>query len=195
VIPLARDEAEAAAVMPVAEKVREALGGVFDPLRIKLDTRTDLRPAERFFDWVQQGVPLRIEIGPRDVKEGQAMLVRRDTREKAKTPLERAAAQAQAMLDTMQKDLFNRARAFREENTHVVDDYGKFKEIMAAKEGGFIMAHWNGSGEVEQKIKEETKATIRCIPLNGAAGEKTEAGKCILTGEPSKQRVVFAQAY
>ena len=198
VIPLARDEAEAAEVMPVAERVREALGAVFDPLRIKLDTRTDLRPAERFFDWVQQGVPLRIEIGPRDVKEGHAMLVRRDTREKTKTPLERVATEAQAMLDTMQTDLFHRAKTFREENTHVVDDYGKFKEIMAAREGGFIMAHWNGSGEVEQKIKEETKATIRCIPLNGTAENTAQAadpGKCILTGEPSKQRVVFAQAY
>ncbi len=126
------------------------------------------------------------------------MLVRRDTREKAKTPLEQVATEAQAILDTMQVDLFNRARTFREENTHVVDDYGKFKEIMAAREGGFIMAHWNGSGEVEQKIKEETKATIRCIPLDGTAEDAAEAaepGKCILTGEPSQQRVVFAQAY
>ena len=190
IVPLWQNDEEEALVAPVAHRVRELLGEVFDPLRIRLDTRTDLRPAERFFSWVQQGVPLRIEIGPRDVKEEKVMLVRRDNRAKTPTPVERVGEVADEVLKTMQIDLFAKARAFREENTRVVDDYETFKKTMK-KESVFIHAHWNGSREVEEKIKNETKATIRCIPLNGDA----EPGKCIVTGEPSERRVIFAQAY
>jgi prolyl-tRNA synthetase len=190
VIPLCKNEEEERAVLPAAEAVRAALGETIDPLRIKLDTRIDLRPAERFFHWMQQGVPLRIEIGPRDVEQGQAMLVRRDNREKTPAPLDKAGEIAQEILDTMQKDLYDRAVAYREENSHMVDDYETFKKVIA-NERGFIHAHWNGSAEVEEKIKEETKATIRCIPLDG----KAEPGKCIVSGEPSERRVIFALAY
>ncbi len=190
VIPLCKNEEEERSVLPAAERVRAALGDTLDPLRIKLDTRVDLRPAERFFHWMQQGVPLRIEIGPRDVENGQAMLVRRDNREKTPAPLDKAGAIAGEILETMQKDLYGRAVAYREENSHIVDDYETFKKVIA-NERGFIYAHWNGSAEVEEKIKEETKATIRCIPLNG----NVEPGKCIVSGEPSEQRVIFALAY
>jgi prolyl-tRNA synthetase len=190
VVPLWQNDAEEAQVLPVAARVREALGQVFDPLRVRQDNRGDLRPAERFFTWIQQGVPLRAEVGPRDVKQGQVMLVRRDTRAKTAVPLERVGEVAGELLETMQAELYARALEFREQHTHTVDDYGTFKELVA-EEGGFVYAHWNGSHEVEEKIKEETKATIRGIPLDGAE----EPGRCIVTGEPSTQRVLFAQAY
>ena len=190
VLPLWQNDAEQSQVAPVAEQVRAALAERFDPLRIKVDTRTDLRPAERFFSWVQQGVPLRIEVGPRDVKQGQVMLVRRDNRAKTPAPIERAGELAAEILDAMQAELYQRAVDFREAHSYRVDDYAEFKRILEG-EGGFVYAHWNGKPETEARIKEETKATIRCIPLNG----KPEPGKCILTGEPSSQRVIFAQAY
>jgi prolyl-tRNA synthetase len=190
VVPLWQGDAEQAQVAPVAERVRAALAARFDPLRIKVDARADQRPAERFFYWVQQGVPLRIEVGPRDVKQGQVMLVRRDTRAKRAAPIERVAEVAAEILDTAQRELYQRALDFRAAHSHVVDDYAEFKRILDG-DGGFVYAHWNGKPETEARIKEETKATIRCIPMDG----KPEPGKCILTGEPSSQRVIFAQAY
>jgi prolyl-tRNA synthetase len=190
VVPLWQNDAEQAQVAPVAERVRAALAERLDPLRIKVDLRTDLRPAERFFSWVQQGVPLRVEVGPRDVKQGQVMLVRRDNRAKTPAPIERAGELAAQILETQQGELYQRALDFREAHSHRVDDYAEFKRIVEG-EGGFVYAHWNGKPESEARIKEETKATIRCIPLDGAP----EKGKCILTGEPSAQRVIFAQAY
>jgi prolyl-tRNA synthetase len=190
VVPLWQNAEEEALVVPAVERVRAALGERFDPLRIRFDTRTDLRPAERFFSWVQQGVPLRIELGPRDVKQGQAMLVRRDNRAKTPAPIERVGEIAAEILDTMQGELFQRAVEFREANTHRVDDYAEFRRILEG-DGGFVLAHWDGTAETEAKIKGETKATIRCIPLDG----EPEPGKCIVSGKPSPGRVLFAQAY
>ncbi len=190
VIPLFRNDEEKARVMPFAEQVRAALGEVIDPIKIRMDNRDDQRPADRFFYWVQQGVPLRVEVGPRDVEGQAAMFVRRDNREKKTVPLAAIPQEAKALLETMQGDLYDKALAFRREHTHEVDSYDEFKAALNDG-GGFVMAHWNGSAEVEAKIKEETKATIRLIPQDGEA----EPGKCILTGEPSERRVVFAQAY
>jgi len=190
VIPLWKNDEEKSQVLPFAEKILAALGEATDPLAVRMDTRVEQRPADRFFHWVQQGIPLRVEVGPRDVEGGAAMVVRRDNRDKKSIPLESMTAEVKKILESMQKDLYQKAKTFREENTHQVDDYETFKEIMAG-EGGFIEAHWNGSAEVEQKIKEETKATIRLIPMD----DKAEPGKCILTGEPSARRVVFAQSY
>jgi prolyl-tRNA synthetase len=118
------------------------------------------------------------------------MLVRRDNRAKSPAPLERVGEMAAQILDAMQGELYQRAADFREAHSHRVDDYAEFKRILEG-EGGFVYAHWNGKPESEARIKEETKATIRCIPLDAPA----EAGKCILTGEPSARRVIFAQAY
>ena len=190
IVPLFRSEEEKAAVLPFVDQVRAALGEAIDPLKIRVDARDDMRPADRFFHWVQQGVPLRVEVGPKDVEKQAAMFVRRDNREKTSLPLSEIAKQTAALLDTMQKDLYEKARAFREDNTHRVDSYDAFKEVFA-NGGGFVEAHWNGKAEVEAKIKEETKATIRVIPMHGEA----EPGKCMITGEPSERRVVFAQAY
>ncbi|MCZ6534283.1 MAG: His/Gly/Thr/Pro-type tRNA ligase C-terminal domain-containing protein, partial [SAR324 cluster bacterium] len=154
------------------------------------DTREDMRPVDRFFHWMQQGVPLRIEVGPRDVEQQAAMFVRRDNREKMSVPLAALADEAKTLLETMQSDLYNKAKDFREAHTHRVDSYDEFKAVLDDG-GGFIEAHWNGSPEVEARIKEETKATIRVIPME----DDPEPGSCIVTGEPSPQRVVFAVAY
>ena len=190
IVPLWQNDEEQAGVAPAAERVRGVLCESFDPLKVKLDARMELRPAERFFHWVQQGVPLRVEVGPRDVAKGQVMLVRRDNRAKTAAPAERVGEVAAEILEAMQRELYEQALAFRAEHSHEVDDYEAFKRVMA-EQGGFVYAHWNGSGEVEARIKEETKATIRCIPFDG----KAEPGKCMVTGEPSPRRVVFAQAY
>jgi prolyl-tRNA synthetase len=149
-----------------------------------------MRPADRFFHWVQQGVPVRVEIGPKDVEKGTAMFVRRDTREKIPLGLDAIAAEAPALLTRMQGDLYAKARQAREDNTHRVDSYAEFKRVLEER-AGFLYAHWNGSAEVEALIKEETKATIRCIPLGG----EPAPGKCMVTGEPSPRRVYFALAY
>ena len=190
IIPLFRNDGEKTAVMPFVEKVRAALSEVIDPIKIRVDGRDDMRPADRFFHWVQQGVPLRVEVGLKDVEKQAAMFVRRDNREKASIPLAGIAEQTAALLEAMQKDLYDRAIAFRAENTHRVDSYDDFKAVFN-NGGGFVEAHWNGSPEVEAKIKQVTKATIRLIPMD----ESAEPGKCIVTGEPSERRVIFAQAY
>ncbi|MCZ6844087.1 MAG: proline--tRNA ligase, partial [SAR324 cluster bacterium] len=126
----------------------------------------------------------------RDVEQQAAMFVRRDNREKKSVPLAALADEAKTLLDTMQSDLYNKAKDFREAHTHRVDSYDEFKAVLDDG-GGFIEAHWNGSPEVAARIKEETKATIRVIPME----DDPEPGACIVTGEPSPQRVVFAVAY
>jgi prolyl-tRNA synthetase len=190
IVPLYKNDQEKSAVLSFVEQMRARLNGKLDPLRIKVDTRDDLRPADRFFHWVQQGVPLRIEVGPKDVQKGEVMFVRRDNRAKQAVALNAVADQAEALLARMQEDLFNKAKAFRDANTHRVDNYAQFKRVLE-EQGGFLYAHWNGSAEVEAKIKEETKATIRCIPTGG----EPAPGECVVTGERSLQRVYFAIAY
>ena len=190
IIPLYKNDEEKAQVMAFVAKAVDSLKEKLDPLRIKVDARDDQRPADRFFHWVQQGVPLRIEVGPKDVQKGTVMFVRRDNREKKPVALAGLAAEAVALLTAIQEDLYAKAKAFRESNTRRVDSYAEFKRVIA-EEGGFVMAHWNGSAAVEAKIKEETKATIRCIPLGG----EPVPGACMVTGEPSAQRVCFAVAY
>jgi len=190
IVPLYKSEAEKAEVMAFAGQVSRRLSEKLDPLRIRMDTREDQRPADRFFHWVQQGVPLRAEIGPKDVQKGHAMFVRRDTREKVPLSLEQIAVAVPELLTRMQDELFAKAKAFREAHSHRVDSYPEFKRVLE-EQGGFLYAHWNGSAEVEAMVKEETKATIRCIP----AGGEPAPGKCMVTGEPSLQRVVFSVAY
>lgn len=190
IVPLYKNDQEKSAVLAFVEQLRARLHETLDPLRIKVDTRDDLRPADRFFHWVQQGVPLRIEVGPKDVQKGEAVFVRRDNRAKQAVALNAAADEAAALLTRMQEDLFNKAKGFRDANTHRVDNYAQFKRVLE-EQGGFLYAHWNGSAEVEAKIKEETKATIRCIPIGG----EPVPGECVVTGERSLQRVYFAVAY
>jgi len=135
-------------------------------------------------------VPLRIEVGPKDLEKNQVMLARRDNREKTAASQDSLGQTVRQMLDTIQTSMFERAREFREKHTYRIDDYSKFNEILDG-DGGFLWCHWCGSGECEEKVKEETKATIRNIPRDSPA----EEGKCIKCGARSERRVIFARAY
>ena len=190
IIPIFTNDSERAETKAFAESIAERLHSRLDRLKVVIDHRDDLRPAEKFFHWLQQGIPVRIEVGPRDVAKQCGMVARRDVREKESVELESITAHVCDLLEKIQENLFQRALEFREQNTRRAKNYEEFCEIMK-KEGGFVMAHWNGSPEVEAKIKGDTKATIRCIPLD----PDPDAGKCMVTGEPSEREVVFAVAY
>ena len=190
IIPIFTNDSERAETKAFAESIAERLHSRLDRLKVVIDHRDDLRPAEKFFHWLQQGIPVRIEVGPRDVAKQCGMVARRDVREKESIELESITAHVCDLLEKIQENLFQRALEFREQNTRRAKNYEEFCEIMK-KEGGFVMAHWNGSPEVEAKIKGDTKATIRCIPLD----PDRVPGICMVTGEPSEREVVFAVAY
>ena len=190
IIPIFTNDSERAETKAFAESIAERLHTRLDRLKVVIDHRDDLRPAEKFFHWLQQGIPVRIEVGPRDVAKQCGMVARRDVREKESVELESITAHVCDLLEKIQENLFQRALEFREQNTRRAKNYEEFCEIMK-KEGGFVKAHWNGSPEVEAKIKGDTKATIRCIPLDS----EPVPGKCMVTGEPSEREVVFAVAY
>ena len=159
-------------------------------LSVKFDNRDTHKPGFKFAEYEMRGVPVRIAIGPRDLENGTVELARRDTKEKKVLPMDAVVNEMPALLEDIQKTIYNRALKFREENTTRVDSYDDMKRVLDDK-GGFILAHWDGTAETEAAIKEETKATIRCIPLDAPA----EDGKCVYSGKPSNQRVVFARAY
>jgi prolyl-tRNA synthetase len=174
------------AVLPKAREVTTMLRAA--GYRVHLDDRDQFQPGYKYADWEMRGVPVRLEIGPKDIEKDQCVLVRRDTRGKAFVPLAGTAARLGEILDGMQKDLLERARGFVAANTTRVSTYDEFKQVMAEKRG-FIVAGWNGDPAIEAQIKDETKATIRVIPM----GEPVEA-PCVVTGQKGRE-VVFAQAY
>jgi len=159
-------------------------------IRVKYDNNETTRPGWKFAEYEMQGVPLRLAIGLRDVENNVVELVRRDTKEKASVSITGIEAYCAGLLDAIQQNIFNRALLFRNENTRSADQWDDFIKLLD-EQPGFISAHWDGTAETEEKIKEATKATIRCIPLDA----KPEEGKCIFSGKPSKQRVLFARAY
>ncbi len=159
-------------------------------ISIKFDNRDTQRPGFKFAEYELKGVPLRVAIGSRDMKNGTVELARRDTKTKETVLQEGLAARIENLLEEIQQNIYQKALKFRDENITLVDTYEEFKRLLDEK-GGFLSAHWDGTSETEQRIKEETKATIRCIPLDNPQ----EEGKCILTGKPSTQRVLFARAY
>jgi prolyl-tRNA synthetase len=159
-------------------------------ISVKYDDRDTHKPGWKFSEYEFKGVPVRITIGPRDIEAGTVEVARRDTLEKETYHLTDIENKIVHLLDQMQKSLYEKAISFREDNTTYVDTYDEFKQVLDGK-GGFIYAHWDGTTETEESIKEETKATIRVIPLNNPP----EQGKCIYSGKPSTQRVVFARAY
>ncbi len=159
-------------------------------ISVKYDNRDSQRPGWKFAEYELKGVPVRLAIGPRDLENGSIEVARRDTLEKSIEQLENIDQFVADLLDKIQENIYNKAFQFREENTTKVDSYDQFKDLLVTK-GGFFLAHWDGTVETELKIKEETKATIRCIPFDGAK----EEGKCMVTGKPSSQRVIFALAY
>ncbi len=159
-------------------------------IRVKFDDDENARPGWKFAEYELKGVPVRIALGARDIENNIAEVARRDTKEKSNVPLDNLAAHVVQLLADIQSNMYQKALQFRTENTTRVDTWDEFVQLIDGK-GGFISAHWDGTGETEDKIKELTKATIRCIPLNN----EQEEGKCILTGKPSKERVLFARAY
>ena len=159
-------------------------------ISVKYDNRDTQRPGWKFSEYELKGVPVRLAIGPRDLENGSVEVARRDTLEKSVEKLENIDRVVEDLLDVIQKNIYNKAFKFRSENTTIVDSYDQFKELLNTK-GGFFLAHWDGTSETEIRIKEETKATIRCIPFDSVE----EEGKCMVTGKPSSRRVIFALAY
>jgi prolyl-tRNA synthetase len=159
-------------------------------ISVKYDNRDTQRPGFKFAEWELKGVPVRIAIGPRDLENGTVELARRDTKEKKVYQLENIENEIENLLNDIQSSIYKKALEFREASITNADTYEEFVTILDGK-AGFVAAHWDGTPETEEKIKEQTKATIRCIPLDN----KLEEGKCILTGKPSSQRVLFARAY
>ena len=159
-------------------------------IRVKYDDNDNARPGWKFAEYELKGVPVRLAIGARDIQNNVVELARRDTREKTSVSIDGLSAYIGQLLEEIQQNMFNKAKIYRDAHITSADTWEEFKKLLEEK-GGFISAHWDGSGETEEKIKEETKATIRCIPLNNIQ----EEGACIYSGKPSKQRVLFALAY
>jgi prolyl-tRNA synthetase len=159
-------------------------------IRVKYDNSDNQRPGWKFAEYELKGVPVRIAVGPRDLENNQVEIARRDTKEKTSVSMDGLTDTVLNLLTDIQQNLFDRAKKYRDEHITKVDTWDEFVHVLDTK-AGFVAAHWDGSPETEEKIKEQTKATIRCIPLDNIQ----EAGKCILTGNPSTQRVLFARAY
>jgi prolyl-tRNA synthetase len=187
IVPIYRGEEELAHVEAVAKALQTRLRA--QGIRVKYDGRDTHKPGWKFNEYELKGVPVRIAIGPRDVEAGVVELARRDTLTKSSVPMEGLESHVLALLDEIQANLFAKAKAFRDSGTQSVDTWEDFEG--ALDRGGFVMAHWDGTPETEEAIKDRTKATIRCIPIDAPE----ETGSCILTGKPSNRRVAFARAY
>ncbi|MDR1860546.1 MAG: proline--tRNA ligase [Bacteroidales bacterium] len=156
----------------------------------KYDSADNKKPGWKFAEYELKGVPVRLALGARDLENGTIEVARRDTLSKETVPLDGIDTHVKKLLDDIQVSIFNKAAQFRAENTTKVDSWDEFKDVLQNR-GGFLLAHWDGTAETEQRIKEETKATIRCIPFDS----QPESGRCVFTGRPSERRVLFAQAY
>lgn len=189
IVPIFRDDAEQSQVMPVASRIQQELAGA--GFRVQLDTRENLTPGFKFNDWEMRGVPLRIEVGPKDVQKGTVALAHRDRPGKAgKTFVsqDQITTQVADLLSEIHSALYERAKSFRDENIHEPQDYETLKEVV---KHGWAYTWWCGSSECEAKVKEDTKATTRCIPLDQEAG----SGPCIVCGGRSNEKVYWARAY
>ena len=187
-IPIYRNSRQYDAVVGKLKEIQAKLRAA--GMRVHLDDRDTHKPGWKFNEYELKGVPVRIAMGPRDLENETVELARRDTLEKEFLQQSDLAIKVKHLLEVIQQNLFNKALDFREENTHRADSWEEFTDLIGNR-GGFVYAHWDGTPETEEKIKEMTRATIRCIPLDG----REEEGKCILTGAPSTRRVVFAKAY
>lgn len=188
IVPIYKGEEELKLIWEKVEPVIKALKA--KGISVKFDDDDKQRPGWKFAEYEMKGVPVRLALGGRDISNGVIELARRDKQTKESVPFDGIAERVENLLEEIQQNLLDKARKMRDENTHTIDNYEDFKKQLD-NGGGFIYAHWDGTSETEEKIKEETKATIRCIPLEG----KNEDGKCIYSGKPSKQRVLFARAY
>lgn len=188
IVPIYKGEEELAKISAEAGKITSALKA--KGISVKYDDRDTQRPGFKFAEYELKGVPVRLAMGGRDLENNTIEVARRDTRNKETLSRDGIADAVEKLLNDIQTNIYQKAHAFRAEMTTKVDSYDEFKKVLAEK-GGFIAAHWDGTSETEAKIKEETKATIRCIPLNNPQ----EEGVCMVTGKPSKERVIFALAY
>ncbi len=201
IVPIFRKDEERVAVVEAAHRVAAELRD--DGLTVEVDDRDDMRPGAKYFEWERKGVPVRLEIGPRDLQENAVMakmrvaeLDERGRAVKLKLPMEGIGIAVGELLDTFQKELFDRAQARLDESTVLIDSWDDFESTFADGKSRFVYAHWDGTAETEAAIKAETKATIRCIPYAEDAPEGVgEPGTCIKSGKPSAQRVLFARNY
>lgn len=188
IVPIYKGEESKAPIDAKANEIMASLKA--KGIRVKYDNNDNNRPGWKFAQYELQGVPVRIAMGLRDMENNVVEVARRDTKEKNSMPLDGLADNIANLLEEIQQNIYNRALAFRNESIRPANTWDEFVKLLDEK-GGFIAAHWDGTAETEEKIKEQTKATIRCIPLDN----KQESGACILTGKPSMQRVLFARAY
>jgi prolyl-tRNA synthetase len=198
IVPIWRSDEERARVLEAAGRVRDSLtswtGRGEDRIRVHIDSREGMKPGAKYYEWELRGVPLRLELGPRDLDKNGCMVARRDVREKTPLSLDGLAEALGALLARIQREMFEAARLRREANSvREPISYDRFRELMEG-EGAFVFAGWNGDPAVEARVKEETKATIRCIPQ---AEFLTPSGPttCMVTGEPAMHQVVWAKAY
>jgi len=187
IIPIFKNENSLAEIEKFLEPFLAELGEI--GIRFKLDDRQKISPGFKFNEWEMKGVPIRVEVGPRDMESGTVFCARRDTSEKTSYKIESAASTMSQLLDEIQINMFNQALEFREKNTFSINNYEEFKSLI--ENGGFIRCGWDGNPESEAAIKKETKATIRCILLD----EKITDKKCVYSGNPAKHEVIFARAY
>jgi prolyl-tRNA synthetase len=187
IVPIYRNDEQLEKIKEIVLEIKSSLE--HRNISVKFDDRDTHKPGWKFAEYELKGVPVRLAIGMRDVENGTVEVARRDTLEKETLKVENIDVKVENLLHKIQKNLFDKANDFREENTFKADSYEEFKELI--EKGGFVYAHWDGTSETEEIIKNDTKATIRCIPENSEINE----GKCILSGKKSKQRVLFAKAY
>jgi len=188
IVPIYRNDEQLAAASEVANELMTELRGL--GIRVKFDNRDTHKPGWKFNEYELKGVPVRIAIGPKDVENGTVEVARRDTLTKELMPKEEASSKIKALMKEIQENLYVKADSYRAAHTTTASTYEEFKEILESK-GGFIAAHWDGTKETEEQVKNETKATIRCIPLD----DDNEPGSCMVTGKPSARKVLFAKAY
>ncbi len=188
IVPIYRKDEEFEAVNEVALNLMKKLRS--KGIRVKYDNRDTQKPGWKFNEYELKGVPVRIAIGPKDVEKGTVELARRDTLQKEFIANDEVVEKIISLMDEIQENLFQKAASFRNEHTTEVASYEEFKAVLNGK-GGFVLAHWDGTAETEERVKNETKATIRCIPLDG----DDVPGTCIFTGKPSNKKVLFAKAY
>lgn len=189
IVPLANKPEEKDKVLPVAKNLEAHLRSA--GIRVKLDDDDTKRPGWKFAEWELKGVPVRIVLGSRDIDNKVLEIARRDNKTKESVPMEGSLTYVQNLLSEIQTNLIERARALREANTHRVDTYDELKSVLEGEKSGFVYAHWDGTKETAERIKEETKATIRCLPYK----VPDEPGICVYSGKPSARRVIFAKAY
>ena len=188
IVPIYRNDEQFDAISAVAKKLMQELRA--KGLRVKFDDRDTQKPGWKFNEYELKGVPVRIAIGPKDIENGTMEIARRDTLTKEIVSDKDVIEKVSSLMKEIQDTLYSKAFDYRANHTTSVSSYEEFKEVLE-KKGGFILAHWDGTPETEDLIKNETKATIRCIPIEG----EEEPGKCMITGKPSRRKVVFAKAY